>query len=123
MDVTRRHNDVNHEYRIRPSQREKSNTIPTSQLSAIISRRTYNQWRDLTPESVISRTEGEPKDDCESPQLRLHPSESSKVHRLQLACTPTTLATSRKLGGQQHQRRFEQFQQSRSREFNIGQVQ
>ena len=35
----------------------ESNTIPTSQLSA--SRRTYNQWRDLTPVSAISRTEGE----------------------------------------------------------------
>jgi len=37
----------------------ESNTIPTSQLSPIISRRTYNQWRDLTPESAIRRTEGE----------------------------------------------------------------
>jgi len=46
------------------------------------------------------------KDTCESAKLRLHPFESSKVHRLQLACTPTTLATSRKLGGQQHQRHF-----------------
>jgi len=36
-----------------------SNTIPTSQLSAIISQRTYNQWRDLTPESAIPRTKGE----------------------------------------------------------------
>ena len=36
-----------------------SNSIPTSQLSAIISRRTYNQLRDLTPESAIPRTKGE----------------------------------------------------------------
>jgi hypothetical protein len=60
MDETCRHNDDDdQEYRIRPYQQEKSNTIPTSQLSAIISRRTYNQWRDLTPESAISRTEVE----------------------------------------------------------------
>jgi len=58
MDETRRHNDHDyHEYRIRPYQQEKSNTIPTSQWSAIISWRTYNQWRDLTPESAIPRTE------------------------------------------------------------------
>jgi len=46
------------------------------------------------------------KDNCESAKLQLHPFELSKVHRLQLACTPTTLATLRKLGGQQHQRDF-----------------
>jgi len=39
--------------------REKSNNIPTTQLSAIISQRTYNQLCDLTPESAIPRTEGE----------------------------------------------------------------
>jgi len=44
MDETRRHNDDDyHEYRIRPYQQEKSNTISTSQLSAIIRRRTENQ--------------------------------------------------------------------------------
>ena len=31
MDETCRHNDVHYEYRIRPYQRENSNTIPTSQ--------------------------------------------------------------------------------------------
>jgi hypothetical protein len=61
MDEMRRHNDVNHEYRIRPYQQEKSNTIPTSQLSMIISQGTYNQWRDLTPELAILRTKGEVK--------------------------------------------------------------
>jgi hypothetical protein len=45
-----------HQYRIRPYQQEKADTIPTCQLNAIISRRTYNQWRDLTPESAIPRT-------------------------------------------------------------------
>jgi len=78
MDETRRHNDVNHEYRIRPYQRENSNTIPTSQLSVIISQRTYNQWRDLTPESAIPRTERR----LRVGTVRLHPSELSKVHRL-----------------------------------------
>jgi len=53
------------DYSIRPmieteyNRDTESNTIPTCQLSAIISRRTYNQWRDLTPESAIWRTEGE----------------------------------------------------------------
>ena len=51
-------NDDYDDYRIRPYQREKSNTIPTSQLTAIISQRTYDQSRDLTPESAIPRTEG-----------------------------------------------------------------
>ena len=51
--------DDYHEYRIRPYQREKLNTIPTSHLSAIIGRRTYNRWRDLIPESAIAGTEGE----------------------------------------------------------------
>jgi hypothetical protein len=86
MDETRRHNDDDyHEYRIRPYQQEKSNTIPTSQLSAIISRRTYNQWRDLTPESAIPRT-----------KRRL---------RVSASCIPTTLATSKKPGGQRKQQR------------------
>jgi len=41
-------NDDNyHEYSIRGDQWGKSNTIPTSQLSPIISRRTYNQLCDL----------------------------------------------------------------------------
>jgi len=44
-----------HEYRIRPYQWQKSNTIPTSQLSVIISWRKYNQWRDLTPESAMQK--------------------------------------------------------------------
>jgi hypothetical protein len=86
MDETRRHNDDDyHEYRIRPYQQEKSNIIPTSQLRAIISRRTYNQWRDLTPESAIPRTE-----------RRL---------RVSASCIPTTLATSKKPGGQRKQQR------------------
>jgi hypothetical protein len=86
MDETRHHNNVNHEYRIRPYQREKSNTIHTSQLSVIISQRTYNQWHDLTPESTIPRTEGE-------------------VKRVSASCIPTTLATSKKPGGQRKQQR------------------
>jgi hypothetical protein len=64
-------NDVNyHEYRTRqfdpayernqiPQTYLCSNTIPMSQLSAIISQRTYNQTRDLTPESPIPQTKGE----------------------------------------------------------------
>jgi len=42
MDETRRRQwwRFYHKYRIQPYQREKSNTIPTSQLSVIISRRT-----------------------------------------------------------------------------------
>jgi len=60
MDETcRRNDDDYHEYRIRHDQQEKSNTIPTSQVSAIITPRTYNQWRDPTPESAIPTTEGE----------------------------------------------------------------
>ena len=35
--------DHDHKYRILPDQGEISNTIPTSQLSANISSRTYNQ--------------------------------------------------------------------------------
>jgi len=78
MDETRLHNDVNHEYRIRPYQRENSNTIPTSQLSVIISQRTYSQRRDLTPESAISRTEGEVERRLRVSTVRLHPSKLSK---------------------------------------------
>jgi len=85
MDETHRHNDDDYlEYRIRHEQQEKSNTIPTSQLSAIISPRTYNQCRDLTPESGIPRTEGE----------------VNRRLRVSASCTPTTLATSKKPGGQ-----------------------
>jgi len=51
-------------------------------LSTIISRRIYNQWRDLTPESAISRTEGEVERQLRVSTVRLHPSELSKVHRL-----------------------------------------
>jgi len=51
--------DDNRKYMIWPYKREKSNTIPTSQLSMIISRRTYDQWHDHTHESAIPRTEGE----------------------------------------------------------------
>jgi len=54
--VTGNDNDY-HKYRIQPYQEEKLNTIPTSQLSATISRRTYNQWCNHTPGSAIPRTE------------------------------------------------------------------
>jgi hypothetical protein len=40
--------DNYHDYRIRPYQHEKLNTIPTSQLSAIISQRCYNV-RNVSP--------------------------------------------------------------------------
>ena len=49
----------NHEYRIRHYQREKLSIIPIYQSSVIISWRTYNAWRDLTPEWAIPRTESE----------------------------------------------------------------
>ena len=103
MDETCRHNDDDyHEYRIRPYQKEKSNTIPTGQLSAIISRRT-NQWRDLTPESAIPRTEGEV-------ERRLWVSTS---------CTPTTLATSKKPGGEQQQRQLGESQKGSDKKRNF----
>jgi len=50
--------DKHHEYSMRRYQKEKLNTVTTCLLSAIISRRTYNQWRDLIPELAIPRTEG-----------------------------------------------------------------
>jgi len=68
---------------------DKSITIPTSQWSAIIGRRTNNQWRNLTPESAIPRIEG-------------------KVNRrlpVCASCIPTALTTSKKPGGQRKQQR------------------
>ena len=47
------------------------------------------------------------KDDCMSAQLRQHPFEMSQVHRLHLACTPPTVATSKNFGEQQQQRELE----------------
>jgi len=94
MDETRRHNDVNHEYRIQPYQREKSNTIPTTQSSVIISQRTYTQSRDLTTETALPRTEGQ-------------------VKPVNATCIPITLDTSKKPGGQRKQHsQLDQFQQS-----------
>ena len=50
--------DDYHQYRDLPYQRQKWNTIPSSQLSAIIGQRTYSQRRNLTPGSTIPRTNG-----------------------------------------------------------------
>jgi len=79
----------NHKYRIQPYQRDKSNIIPTSQFSVIISRRTYNPSRDPTPQSAIPRTEVD------------------VIGWLWVSssCIPTTLATSKKPGGQRKQQR------------------
>jgi len=142
------------DYSIRPMRETECdrdiewNTIPTSQLSAIMSQRSYNgrgtsqamtmiitstvfdpikernriaflrlNWaRSSVGEPTVkgasvpmNRQYREPKakskDNCESGQLRLHPFELSEVHRLQWACTPTTLATSKKPGGQRKQQR------------------
>jgi len=92
--MTRLITTTGRDYSIRPMReteydREKSNTIPTTQLSAIISWRTYNQWRDLTPESAIPVTEGE----------------VNRRWRVSASCIPTALATSKKPGGQQKQQR------------------
>ena len=147
--LTRHNDDDYHQYRIRPYQREKSNTIRTSQSIVVISHRSYNGrngslamttiiistgfdpineknripflqvnyvWSSVGEPTInctmlpLNRLYQEPtaksKDDYESAQLRLHPFELSEVLRLQLSCTPTTLATSKKPGGQQQQRQF-----------------
>jgi hypothetical protein len=68
-----------------------------SQLSAIISRRTYNGWSDLTPEcGQFEHQMRSQQTNCESAQLQLHSFYFSEFHRLQLPCTPTALATSKK---------------------------
>lgn len=75
-------NNYYHDDIIRAYPREGLNTIPTSQFMAIISLRTYNQWRDLTRESAKLITDGE-------------------VHQVSASCITTTLATSKTPGGQQ----------------------
>jgi len=60
MDETHRHNDDDYrDWNIRHDQQQQSNTISSSQLSAIISPRTYHHRRDGTTELVILRTKGE----------------------------------------------------------------
>ena len=80
--------------------RGKSNTIPTSQLSGIICRRTYNQWSYLTSELALWTTEG-------------------KVKRVSASCIPTTLASSKKLGGQQQQRKAGESQKGGDKKRNF----
>jgi len=72
-------------------------------LSAIISRRTYNPWQDLTPESVIPRTAGEVE----------------RRFRVWTSCTPTTLATSKKPAGQQQQSQCVESQNGGEKKCNL----
>jgi len=89
-----------HKYSIRPYQPVKSNTIPTSHLTAIISRRTFIWLCKLTPEAAILITERE-------------------VKRVRASCTPTTRATSQNLGGQQRERQIGKFQKHGNNKRNV----
>jgi len=90
--------------RIWPYQREKSNTIPTSQMHVVISRGTHNQWRGLVSALAMPRTKGEVARCWRVITLAILSLRIVWIGSSSIRCTPPTLATSKMLTGQQQQR-------------------